>query len=888
MVVAHPDDEDSGMLTYETRGHGARAMMLTLNRGEGGQNLMSDDFEDALGLVRTQELLSADRYSNVQQFFGSVVDFGFSKTREEALMQWGHDRVLADAVRVIRMTRPLVVASVFVGGPSDGHGHHSVAGQMAQEAFAAAGDPNMFPEQIQAGLRPWLPMKMYARAPLFPISDKGMLDTATGKWHPVRFYDFIQKKWTEGPLSADIAIPEGNFDSILGETYLQIARDGLALQKSQNGGGRLPQPAPVDVSYHRFSSLIPMAEKEQSYFDGVDVSLAGIASLAPGQQSGFLKDGLSAINALVERAQTEFSIEHPEKIAPLLAQGLKQTNDLVAKISTSGLPEQTKYDVAYELKIKQDQFQQAIIQALGVSFQATAAPLKEAPGRGGFFNQGPAETFAYAVPGQEFAVRIHIDNPGASSLAVSRIWLETPAEEKWTVTPEAPVPGSIAAAQTLDQRFIVRIPDDAAATRPYFTRPNDEQPYYDIVNPRYQNLPFAPYPLASHAVFTYEGVEVHTGQVVQTVRQQMGIGMTLNPLMITPAVSVRIIPQAGIVPLGSKSFTLSTLLRTESENGAKGSVQLNLPAGWRSDPPMAAFDVERAGQEQRVQFEVFPDRLEQKPYTITAVADSAGHKYQEGFVTVGYPTLRPYNDYTPAAYKTSGVDVKMASSLRIGYVMGTGDSVPQSLENIGVKVEFLSPQDLAQGNLQKYDEILLGVRAYAARPELATNHARLLDYVKNGGVLVVQYNTQEYDHNYGPYPYNVTNESEHTVTDETSHVEFVDPKSPVLTWPNQITENDFNGWVEERGHGFLKSWDSQYKTPLETHDPDQDPQQGGLVYTPYGRGLYVYVAFALYRQLPDGVPGAYRIFANLLSLPRNQALRPPVAVKKAVPQLAHP
>jgi hypothetical protein len=357
-------------------------------------------------------------------------------------------------------------------------------------------------------------------------------------------------------------------------------------------------------------------------------------------------------------------------------------------------------------------------------------------------------------------------------------------------------------------------------------------------------------------------------------------------------------PQAGIVPLGSKSFMLSALIRTEAENGAKGSVRLDLPTGWRAEPSASSFEVERAGQEQRVQFEVFPDRLEQKPYSITAVADSGGHKYQEGFVTVGYPTLRPYNLYAPAAYKTSGVDVKMAPGLRIGYVMGTGDTVPQSLENIGVKVEFLGPQDLAQGNLQKYDEILLGVRAYAARPELATHNARLLDYVKNGGVVVVQYNTQEYDHNYGPYPYSITNESEHTVTDETSHVDFTDPKSPLLTWPNRITENDFNGWVEERGHGFLKSFDAHYKAPLETHDPEQDPQVGGLVYAPYGHGLYVYLAYALYRQLPDGVPGAYRIFANLLSLPHNPKLklqagkapsaRPEAVAKKSAPQTSHP
>ncbi len=264
MLVAHPDDEDGGMLTYESRGQGARAILLTLNRGEGGQNVMSDDFWDALGLVRTEELLAAGRYYDVQQFWTTVADFGFSKTREEALEVWGHDRLLEDAVRVVRMTRPLVITSVFVGGPTDGHGHHAAAGQIAQEVFAAAGDPKMFPEQIRAGLRPWSPMKMYARVPIFPISDKGMFDSATGKYQPVRFYDFIHKTWSEGALSTNLEIPEGDGDPVLGAGFTQIARQGWSLQKSQNGGGGIPLAAPVAAPYHRFGSSIPAADKEQS------------------------------------------------------------------------------------------------------------------------------------------------------------------------------------------------------------------------------------------------------------------------------------------------------------------------------------------------------------------------------------------------------------------------------------------------------------------------------------------------------------------------------------------------------------------------------------------------------------------------------------------------
>jgi LmbE family N-acetylglucosaminyl deacetylase len=871
MVVAHPDDEDSGMLTLESRGRGTRASMLTLNRGEGGQNVMSEDFEDSLGLVRTQELLSADRYSGVEQFFSSVVDFGFSKTREESLALWGHDRVLADAVRVVRLTRPLVVSSVFVGGPTDGHGHHSVAGQIAQEVFTAAGDSNMFPDQIRAGLRPWSPVKMYARVPTFSVSPQGIRDSATGKYFPVRFYDFIHKNWSEGMPSVDVEIPEGNFDPVLGASYLQVGREGLALQKSQNGGGGIPDAGPVNVPYHRYASQLQASAREGSFFDGIDISLAGIADLAPGQPTAFLKQGLLRIDGLVGQAIGEFSLDHPEKVAPALAQGLQEANALAAQVPASLLSEDAKYNILRELSIKQDQFQQAIIASLGFSLAATVAPKREAT-RTNFFVAGPTETFAYAVPGQDFAVKVHLNNPAPAALKLDRVWLQPPAGESWTVTAESQLAASLPARQELDQRFNVRVPDDAAATRPYFARPNDEQPYYDIVDARYLNRPLAPYPLAAWVELSYEGVKVRAGQLVQTVRQQNGPGLVLDPLMVTPAISVRIAPQAGVTPLVARSFSVSALVHTEAETGAQGSVRLELPPGWRSEPPVSTFEMQRAGQEQNVDFQVFPNRLEPKTYTVTAVAESQGRQYREGFITVGYPGLRPYNLYVPATYRTSGIDCKVAPGLRVGYVTGTGDAVPQSLARIGVRSEFLSPQDLAQGDLQKYDVIVLGVRAYAARPELATNNQRLLNYVKNGGALIIQYNTGQYDRNYGPYPYSLPNTAERVV-DENSPVSFLDRKSPVLSWPNKISEQDFTGWVEERGHGFLASWDSRYQAPLETHDPEQDPQKGGLVYAPYGQGVYVYVALALYRQLPDGVPGAYRLFANLLSLPRNPALK---------------
>jgi hypothetical protein len=280
----------------------------------------------------------------------------------------------------------------------------------------------------------------------------------------------------------------------------------------------------------------------------------------------------------------------------------------------------------------------------------------------------------------------------------------------------------------------------------------------------------------------------------------------------------------------------------------------------------AAFTAD--GEDRSVTFQVTPGNLTEKPYQIQAIAEYGGRRYNEGYELTGYPGLRPYFLYRPAVYRLSGVDVKTAPNLRVGYVMGSGDDVPASLENLGVKPSFLSPADIATGDLSKFDVLLLGVRTYAVRDDLRTYNSRILEYVKNGGVVVVQYNTPEFDHNFGPYPYTMTSNPEE-VTDEASKVDILAPANPVFNWPNKINEKDFGGWVEERGSKWMKSWDPQYQALIETHDEGQEPQKGGLLYAKYGKGIYIYNALAFYRQLPEGVPGAYRIFANMISLPKN-------------------
>jgi LmbE family N-acetylglucosaminyl deacetylase len=865
MIVAHPDDEDGGMLAAETRGRGTRGSLLTLTRGEGGQNAMSIDMYDELGLLRTQELLQADRYYGVDQYWGSVIDYGFSKTREEAIEKWGYERVLSDVVRVVRMTRPLILASSFVGAPTDGHGNHQVSGQMAQEAFNAAADPNRFPEQIREGLRPWAPLKVYARVPFFaPTKDNTIYDYATDKYVPIRFHNYVDNSWINERPATNLEIQEGQFDPTVGLTYLQIGRTGWGFQKSQNGGNTTPPEGLYTATYHRYGSRVGDASKDSSFYDGIDISLAGIAALAQGDKA-FLAQGLERISKIAGEAADQYRPGNPSQIAPLLADGLKATRGLLAEVRASHLAEPGKSDVAFELNVKQEQFEKALALALEVSFDAVVAPEKEPDNR---FGGGQAVTFTIAIPGQKFFVQTALHNEGAQNIAVEEIAVQSADGKAWTIKADKPSITSLSAGTESKLKFAIAAPEDATLTKAYFTRPNQEQPYYNLVDERFRNLSLAPYPLNAAARLSFNGVPFTLRRVVAANQRIDNIGIVEDPLIVAPAISVSVTPSAGAVPLTSTSFVFSCSLGSNVKGPAKGSVRLRLPPGWASKPAQAPFSFARDGENETMTFQVTPHSLKPGNYEIRAVADYDGKTYEEGFRLVGYAGLRPYPSYHPATYKAVGVDVETAKNLHIGFLPGTGDDVPRALEDLGVQLQTLSATDIESADLSHFDAIVLGVRAYAVRPELRSANKRLLSYVSNGGVLIVQYNVQNFDRDYGPYSLTVGNAPR--VVDEASPVKILVPESPLFSWPNKITTADFDGWEEERGHGFMQKWDERgYQTLLETHDPDQDPQKGGLLLARYGKGIYVYNAFALYRQLPAGVPGAYRILANLISLGKN-------------------
>ncbi|MGH9600372.1 MAG: PIG-L family deacetylase, partial [Terracidiphilus sp.] len=558
-IVAHPDDEDGSLLTYLSRGHGVRATLLTLNRGEGGQNLMSADDNDALGLIRTNELLMADRYYGVKQLWGTEVDFGFSKTQKESFAQWGHERVLYDAVLAVRRTRPEIVASTFVGGITDGHGQHQVSGEVAQEVFKAAGDPKVFPDQLKNGLEPWQPLAIYSRTPFARIEDGKMFDYATGNWAPAGFRNYITGAWTTGALSTDVTVPVGAYDPALGRTYVQIARQGWGEQKSQNGGSNPTLSGPDESNYHLWAVAPPAsaaagaASKNDDLFHNskvnIDTSLEGLARLAGSHPPAWLAGGLRRIQSGLASLESTCPCSDQAAAAAKLAPIYRNVLDLRARVASSTLDAEAKADLLFQLDTKIDQFQSALKDMLGISIQAFTTDGSER-GRGGFGGGSAGEMPASVTPGEGFQVRVHTAHPEGGVL-LARVWLVSRSGSPWIAEDTGGAMDAAAAADpATDRTFQVRVPEDAEPTEPYFTRPSIEQAYYDISNPRWRERSFAPWPLAAWAEFTFDGVPIRVGEVVQTLHRVTGPGGIYEPLVVTPAVGVRVDPQARILPLG--------------------------------------------------------------------------------------------------------------------------------------------------------------------------------------------------------------------------------------------------------------------------------------------------------------------------------------------------
>lgn len=838
-VVAHPDDEDGGMLTYCARGLGARTTLFSMTRGEGGANLISSNFFDELGILRTLEHLEAARYYGINLRYSHAVDYGFSKTLDEALDQWsGGGPILEDLVRVVRQEHPDVIVARFRGDARDGHGHHQLSGVLAQHVLEAAADPDRFPEQIAAGLHPWKPRKLYA-------------NNIHPRWRPED-----QNVWT-------IAVPTGEFHPVLGRSYAQIARHGLGFQRSQGISGH-DGPAGESQSYYRLTRPDPGPSpvREVSFFDGIDTSITGLAQTVGANPPAWLGDGLSRIQAAVNGAVEKYNLREPGRIVSELTQGLEQTRRLLARIADSTLPPDVRQHLALVLGRKESQFADALRRCLGLDLAVIADASQSAlePNPFGFRES----TFHSAIPGQELAVRVRVVNRSRIPLTVTAARLQLPAH--WSTTPLTEPATSLKYNIPWTADFAVKVGDNAVTERPYWRRDSIREPYYHIDRPAEAGLPLGQETqVRGQVTIRVEDVEFSLEEEARVSFRDPGFGLISDRLTIVPRLSVSFDAEYGIVPRSVRRYPVRVVVRSQAVSGSQGTLRLKLPTGFASEPQEQEFSIARAGEEQSREFLVaIPEQSEEGEITVQAVAECNGKMFAEGYTTITARDLGRNYFFRPALKRLRVVDVKVAEGLRVGYVMGSGDNVPLALGELGVQTHLLDSADLATGDLGQFDAIVIGVRAYAVRSDLEASNARLLQYVHDGGTLVVQYQTPEFDRNFGPYPYKMGNNPEE-VSEEDAVVTLLDPGHPLMTSPNQITSADFDGWAEQRGSKFWQTWDDRYVPLWECHDRGQPAQKGGMLYTRYGKGAYLYSAYAWYRQLPMGVPGAYRIYANLIS-----------------------
>ena len=811
VVGAHPDDEDTEILAYVARGLGGEAAYLSLTRGEGGQNLVGPDLGVGLGLVRSQELAAARRLDGARQYFTRAYDFGFTRSLDEALRKWPREILFEDAVRVVRRFRPQVVVSIFNGTARDGHGQHQAAGVTAREAYRLAGDPAAFPGLAQEGLTAWKPVTLLQE---------------TGYW--------------EDKDATTVVLQTGLVEPLSGRSVYQTAMASRSLHRSQDMG-QLQEPGPNQTSVGWVDG--GAGRDGHDLFSGIDTRLRAMADEVrdPVRRETIART-LDGVEAKVTDARRRVSTPDLSAMVPSLGAILTDLR------RARGLVAEEDGGTAMLLDEKIALAEIALAGAAEVTLDAVSAR-------------------EIAAPLEAFDVTASIWNAGTSAVEVQSLALESP--EGWTLPSAAP-PAAARAVPTgkLEEwKMQATVAAGAAPTIPYFLEQPLKGDLYDWsgVAPAVRGEPFSPSPLTVVARMTIGGVPLVLSRDVAFRLRDQALGEVRRPVRAAPALEVAVSPDLLVWPSGIAEKRLEVTLTSNAPRPVSGRLEVLAPEGWPAAPPVA-FSLAKAGERKFLDVALrAPAKLSPGRRTVRFVArldDGAPADLGIRLIDYGYIPRTPMPE--PAEVSISAADLRFPSIRRVGYVRGAADRVPEALAGVGLPIEILGPRELETGDLSAYDAILVGSRAYETDPVLARTNGRLLDYVRNGGLLIVQY--QQYPFIQGGFaPYTLEIARPHDrVTDEEAAVHVLDPTSPVFTTPNPIGPQDWRGWVQERGLYFAHSWAPEYAPLLAMADPGGPEQRGGLLAAKLGRGRYIYTGLSFFRQLPAGVPGAYRLLANLL------------------------
>ena len=845
MITAHPDDENNALLARLSKGEGHRTVLLSATRGDGGQNEIGAELFDALAVLRTEELHAAHRLDGAEQYFSRAVDFGYSFSIEETFERWGREEILGDFVRMIRTVRPDVVSALPPEGRGGGQ-HHQASAVLAHEAWHAAADPDRFPEQVAEGLAPWQARKFYYRVG-FPF---GMGAGPPG----------FRGRSTPDPNVTTVDL--GGYDPLLGTTYAEIGSLARGMHKCQGTSQLIALPSGAAGGRYLLAETT-IAEHsvaaDTSLFDGVDTSIRGLAGFAGENPPDELVRALGLIDENASEALRHFEqgLDRFHTVGggamrgsgyePLIS-GLETVRDLRARLAGLELSEHARREIDSRLAAKERQFERAVLLDSAVHIDA-------------FADDG------VVTPGQPVEVTVRAANHGAGGSGsgvtvrgVSLLGFDGEAECE-----SGPI--GAGGVYVCDQR--VRIPADARPTDIHWSHVAEADRY--VLDPDVPfGLPFRPTPFRTV-------VEIELGgrariAVERPVRYRyvddVFTGEKRMDLQVVPRFAVSMTPAVAIIPAGSGTVReVRVTVTNTGSDAAEGSVLLDLPEGWTAAPSSIPVRLSREDESRTVRFSVSAGGAAAGEYAVSAVVENAGERFERGYQVIEYPHIERRHIGRPAAGTFQVIDVAIAPDLVVGYIEGVGDAVPPAIEQLGAHLEFIDADDLAWGDLSRFDVIVTGVRAYERRQDLRANNDRLLEYADNGGTVIVQYNKFEFNQTqYGPYPAVV---SRNRVTDEAAPIRILANDHPVFAWPNPIGPATWDQWVQERGLYFLGERDERYADLVELEDTfEYNPglKRGALVEAEPGRGRWIYVGLGLWRQLPAGTTGAYALLANLLSL----------------------
>ena len=776
-VAAHPDDENTRLISLFSNQYNYRTAYLSMTRGDGGQNLIGTELRESLGLIRTQELLEARKLDGGQQFFTTANDFGYSKHPDETLAIWNKDEILAQIVYRIRSFQPDIIIHRFDHRtPGSTHGHHSSSAILSKLAFDLAGNPNAYPEQLKT-VSVWQPKRQFYNTSWWAYGSR--------------------EKFEQADKTNMITIESNPMDLVLGRTNAEVAAKSRSQHKSQ-GFGSSPE---FGIQEEYLELINGAALNNNDPFAGIDTHWSRVTKRGN-------------IGGMVEKVQADFDLEKPYTIVPQLLQIYNKIKSL---------------ENSHWRQIKLEEVSSLIQDCLGLRLQ---------------FNT----TQPTGVANTELSINLKAINPSPLKVSISKIEGAVNLNLNENLAPN----------KTWLKREKINLPD--TQTTPYWLLEKGDIGNYKVNDKVLKGLPETPNPIQAIFHLTVEDTSLKIAIPLYYRTTDRVAGEVAENFQLLPKITTQL--DESLVFFNDENSKKVRLSVTTHSANSKGTVKLNTPLEWKVSPESQSFDISMAGASQEFNFEVTPPKGTATGI-FSALATVENQNYGMQLQEIEYPHISKQYLVSPNETKAVKIDIKTNVN-HIAYLKGAGDKVAESIRNIGIKVTEFDTEELRLENLIGFSTLVVGIRAFNVHKDLAFKNKILWEYVKQGGTVIVQYNTSRgFDGNIaGPYPIEFSRDR---VTDENAEVTFLQPKHPLLNTPNKITATDFEGWVQERGLYFSSSWDAAYQPLLSMQDKGESPKQGSLLVADYGKGKFIFTGLSFFRELPAGVPGAYRLFINLIS-----------------------